>query len=148
MIAVIVCGIAVTAVLWAGGVVSAVLTGHPVPSRHPLGGLAAFAHAGDPSLGWHSPVGGPVVYWAAESVVVLAAAAIGVAGWRVFRSSHDRLQVDDPTRVVDLADRRQVASAVGSGSLLRQAGTLRPSLSRPEPRDVGFFLGRSRGAEC
>ena len=136
------------AVLYAGGVASALVSGHPVPHGHPLAELAAFAHAGDPSLAWHAPVGPPVVYWAVSAAVALAAAALVRFVWRLFRPAQRSAPGDDPTTIEGLADRRQVERAAGAAQLLAQAATLRPSVTKPVPRDVGLFLGTSRGVEC
>ena len=134
--------------LYAGGVASALVSGHPVPHGHPLAELAAFAHAGDPSLAWHAPVGPPVVYWAVSAAVALAAAALVRFVWRLFRPAQRSAPGDDPTTIEGLADRRQVERAAGAAQLLAQAATLRPSVTKPVPRDVGLFLGTSRGVEC
>ena len=53
----IVAGMLTVGILWAAGVASAVLSGHQVPHGRPFGELSAFAHAGDPSVGWDAPVG-------------------------------------------------------------------------------------------
>jgi type IV secretion system protein VirD4 len=132
--------------LWAAGVISARISGHRPPRRHPLGELAAFAHIGDPSAGWHEPVGPPAVYWSITAVMLALLAALAVASWRVFRSNpHD---ADDPKKFDGLAERREVKAAAGAKALLAHAAILRPSVSKPSPSDVGVRIGASRGMGC
>jgi type IV secretion system protein VirD4 len=145
----LVAGMVVTGVLWAAGALSARLSGHRVPHGHALGELAAFAHLGDPSLGWHAPVGPPGLYW---TVTAAGLALVGAAGWAVWRLWRSNGRATDPARhpeqIEGLAGRVEVKAAAGPKALLAQAGTLRPSLTRPEPRDVGWRLGTSRGVAC
>ena len=134
-------------VLWAAGVASARLSGHPTPHGHPYGALSAFVHFGDPSVAWHAPVGPAVVYWAVTSMTLALLGLLAALVWRLFRADQ-RKAMDDPTRIEGLADRRQVKAAAGPKALLARAGNLRPSLDRPSPGDVGYRLGSSRGVEC
>jgi type IV secretory pathway TraG/TraD family ATPase VirD4 len=140
-------GAAVTVgVLWAAGAFSAVLSGHRVPRGHPFGGLAAFAHAGNPSSGWGDPVGPSVLYWSVTTIVIAVLLASACVGWRRWHGVST--PSDDPSRVEGLADRRQVTAIAGTKALLARATTLRPSLTHASPVQVGYFLGRSRGVAC
>ncbi len=136
-------------VLWSAGTVSAVISGHRPPSGRPLGALAAFAHPGDPSLGWHAPVGPAILYW---TVTTLGVCLVGLAvwgAWRVFRPAPgDGWRSDDPSRLEGLADKAQVAAAAGPTALAAQARLLRPSVAKPSAGDVGWRVGRSRGVDC
>jgi type IV secretion system protein VirD4 len=140
-------GVGLAGVLWLGGAASARLSGHPVPHPSPIAGLFALAHPGNPSLAWHGPVGPVVLYWVITTVIfsLVMAAAAGV--WHLV-SKDRRKKVDDPTNTAGLADRHHVKSTAGSAALLARATTLRPSLSRPVPTDIGYSLGTSRGVEC
>jgi len=136
------------AVLWAGAVASAWVSGHKVPHAQVADGFVAFAHAADPSLAWHAPVGPAVLYWAL-SVLVVAAAGLGAYGfWRLLRSTATQTNSSDPLRADGLATRAEVRTAAGGKALLGRAITLRPSLARPRACDVGYRLGASRGVEC
>ncbi len=132
--------------LWSAGITSAWISGHPVP-RHPAGALTAFAHPGDPSAAWLAPVGPPVLYWGVLAAFVAALAAVVFLGWRAWRALATR-EKTDPTRLPGLASRREVVVAAGEKALLRKAATLRPSLTRPAAREVGYALGASRGMTC
>ena len=71
---------------------------------------------------------------------------MGLLLWRVFHRAGDR--AERPDRIEGLATRRQVAVAAGDRALLARASTLRPSIVRPHAADVGYCIGRSRGAAC
>src|SRR5579875_3358151 len=75
-------GTVTVGVLWAAGALSARLSGHRVPHGHPHGELAAFAHLGNPSAGWHAPVGPPLLYWTLTAAALVSASALGWLIWR------------------------------------------------------------------
>jgi type IV secretion system protein VirD4 len=140
-------GVGLGALLWGAGWLSAWLAGNRTPRGHPWAGLAAFAHAGDPSGAWASPVGPPAMYWSMVGMVVLVPVAIGIGIWRL--TGRGRRDPDeDPTRIEGLANRRQVERATGAKSLVRRSATLRPSLPSAKPDQVGYCLGSSRGTQC
>ena len=135
--------------LWLAGTASAVVSGHRAPHGHPLGELAAFAHVGDPSLGWHAPVGPAVLYWTVTTLTLTLLGFVVWGAWRIFRPARPGGRAsDDPTKLDGLADRAQVLAAAGPKALVAHAKVLRPSLEKPKPRDVGWYLGHSRGVEC
>ncbi len=139
--------VGVVGVLWLAGAASAWLSGHRVPRHEPFAGLTAFAHAGDPSLAWHGPVGPAVLYWSVTAAaVVLGVIAAGLGRQLVVGAA--RRNTDDPTRTKGLADRRQVKRAASTKALLARAATLRPSLTHPRPAQVGYRLGTAGGVEC
>lgn len=151
---VVVAGIVLYGVLWASGVLSALLSGHTVPSGHELAPVTAFGHGGDPSASWGSPVGPPVLYWGI-SVVLLG--VLGVAGWWTWRtfstvngSRHGsrNLSTDDPSHLEGIASRHEVRMGAGAKALVAQASVLRPSLSKPAVTDVGWQVGTSWGIGC
>ena len=140
-------GVAMGALLWGAGWLSAWIAGGPVPHGHPLAGLGAFAHPADPSTAWGSPVGPSGLYWAVVATVVLVPSALIVSVWRLaHRAGRDA--DEDPTRVEGLASRRQVERAAGAKALIARSATLRPSLNRPTPDQVGYCIGSSRGIQC
>ncbi len=139
-------GAAVLGVLYAGGVCAAIVSGHPVPHGHPLAGVSALGHAGDPSVAWHAPVGPAPVYWAVTAVLCVGAGLLARLAWRLFHPHAHR--ADDPAQIDGLANRVEVAAAASGVNLVAQAPTLRPSVERAKPNDVGWRLGTSRGVEC
>jgi type IV secretion system protein VirD4 len=140
-------GVAIVGVLWAGGALSARLSGRRVPAGRPWAGVAAFAHGGDPSAAWHAPVGSAPLYWSVTAVLILAAGGVVGGGWRLWRAAQ-RQANSDPSRVDGLADRHQVRAAAGAKTLTRRAATLRLSVDRPGPTDLGYYLGASKGVGC
>ena len=137
---------ALAGILWAAGAASARLSGNGVPRHQPFGGLAAFAHFTDPSAAWHSPVGPPAIYWTITGTAILLLAVLvwlGVWLWQHERSGADTAKY--PEQIEGLADRREVKASAGPKTLLAQAGTLRPSVTEPTPRDVGWQLGTAAG---
>ncbi len=140
-------GVALSAALWACGAVSARLSGHRVPAGRPWAGVAAFAHGSDPSVAWHAPVGSALLYWSVTAALILAVGGAVGFGWWLWRA-RDRQASADPTLVEGLADRRHVRAAAGSRSLSRRAATLRSSMDRPAPSDLGYYLGAAKGVGC
>ena len=140
-------GAGLVGVLWLAGVASARLSGQRIPHADAFAPLRAFGHPGDPSLAWHASVGPPPLYWGmtASFVTILVVALWG--GFRLFRGDPGR-SPSDPTKADGLAARRQVVAAAGPSALLARGRTLRPSVTRPRPRDIGYRLGSSRGVPC
>ncbi|HZC51166.1 MAG TPA: TraM recognition domain-containing protein [Mycobacterium sp.] len=139
--------VGVGAALWAGGALSALVCGHPVPGGHPLAGLLAFGEMGDPSAAWGFSVGPAFAYWVITLVVLASAITIVLLLSRVLTS----LGADASghgSRADGLAGRGQVRRAAGVRVLARKSDMLRPSLSRPRPTDVGYRLGRASGVAC
>jgi len=147
IIGAILAGGGVFGLLWAAGVTSALVTGHPVPHGHPAGAFTVFAHPGNPSAAWHAPVGPPVLYWTVLAAFLATMGAVSFFAWRAWRVLAAR-EKNDPTRMPGLASRREVVVAAGEKALLRKAATLRPSLTHPPASEVGYALGSSRGVTC
>jgi type IV secretion system protein VirD4 len=134
------------AVLWAGGIASAVITGHGVPHAPISSGLRMLAHPGDPSVAWRTSMPGPVAYWTATALLALAVLSVTVWVVRWWRRDNARRRTD-PRTASGLATRSEVAACASSKALLRNAPILRPSLTRPSPCDVGYRVGSSRGVD-
>ncbi len=148
MLALLLAGAALAAVTWLGGAGYLVLSGQSVPRGRLFAGLAALAHPLDPGRAWGSQGTSPALYWAASGLVFLVAAGAGWGALLLWRAHGPGATSDDPHRVPGLASHRQVRAAAGPKALLGKAPVLRPSLAKPQARDVGFRLGRSRGVEC
>ena len=140
-------GFGLGALLWGAGWLSAWMAGERAPHGHPWAGLAAFAHAGDPTAAWGSPVGGPVLYWTVVGAAVVLPLLTGAAIWWAVRRGPNHAD-EDPARIEGLASRRTVESAAGARSLVARTQTLRPSLEQAQPVQVGYYLGSSRGRAC
>ncbi len=134
--------------LYAAAAASAWLAGDHLPHAGLLAGFVAFAHLGDPSVAWGGPVGPAVLYWTVTAFAVVVAGFISYGGWRLWRSAASPARFIDPSHAEGLAARGEVRRAVGSKVLLARSATLRPSISRPRPGDVGYRLGTARGVGC
>ena len=135
------------AVLWGAGAASAWLAGHRVPHGKPLAGYAAFAHFGDPSRAWSAPVGPAILYWTITFLVVAVAGIACWGGWKLWHHEPSA-QGGDPALLDGMATASQVRRAAGAKVLLKRSATLRRSLRRPRPADVGYRLGSSRGVDA
>ena len=140
--------IVLTGTLWAGGALSALLFARPVTFRRPFAGVAAFAHPGDPAVAWHVPVGPPAAYWTCVVSTVAAAGALAWASWRFAGSAMSSGTATKVLRIEGLASISDARRAAGRRALLARSTTLRSSLVRPKPAEVGFLLGTSRGVAC
>jgi type IV secretory pathway TraG/TraD family ATPase VirD4 len=134
-------------VLAAGGLLSALLSGHGLATHHVARATTAFKNARDPSLAWKVPVGPAWLYWIVTAILLGGAAAVTIVAARFLRADA-RTKSDDPTRVAGLADRHEVLLAAGAKHLLTRGLILRPSLEKFKANDLGLFLGRSRNVEC
>jgi type IV secretory pathway TraG/TraD family ATPase VirD4 len=135
---------AVGGLLWAGGVLAALLTGHGVPHADATAGLRALAHPGDPARGWRTRMPGPLAYWTLTGLLLAAAGAgtvLIVVWWR--RPGQRRSR--DLSGTAGLARRSEVRAAASATAVQRRARTVRPSLARPRPEQVGYRVGTARG---
>ena len=133
--------------LAAGGLLSAFFSGHGFPTHYTRGAITAFAHAGDPSLAWNVPVGPAWLYWTMTTMVVTGG-IVGTVFAVQFVKHEGHRKAEDPTQLPGLADRRDVIFAAGAKHLLTRGPVLRPSIVKPVPNDLGFFLGTSRRSDC
>jgi type IV secretion system protein VirD4 len=139
--------VALGAVLWGAGVASAWLAGHRVPHGKPLAGYVAFGRFGDPGRAWSAPVGPAILYWTVTFVVLVMAGIVCWGGWKLWHYQPST-KAGDPALLDGMATASQVRRAAGAKSLLKRSATLRRSLLRPRPADVGCRLGSSRGVDC
>jgi len=133
--------------LVAGGLLAALLSGHGLPTKHLVGSVTALAHVDHPSEAWKVPVGPAWLYWTTTATVVVLGGVASVVVARGLRRDV-REQSDDPTRIAGLAERHEVVKSVGARHLVARGAILRPSMPKPRPSDLGFFLGTSRRVPC
>jgi type IV secretory pathway TraG/TraD family ATPase VirD4 len=144
---VVLCAATLMGVLWGGAILAALLTGHPLPRSGPATPLLALAHPTRLRHVWGQDVAPTRAYWGVT--IALAATAVGIAlAARHAVRHHQHARQTDPRRLEGIATRRDVARAAGHTTLLRKRATLRPSLTRAAPSDLGHRLGRSRGVDC
>lgn len=134
----------VALVLRGAGSVTAFLTGTNQPSGGPASGVRVLFHPGDPGAALDADGLNPIVYWIVTGLLLGLLVLLVLLVWvRVRRHVH---QIEtDPRRMAGIATRYDVATAASEKALLRRAGNLRPGLHDPNPQDVGYRLGTSKG---
>lgn len=136
---------ALAAMLRLAGTVAAWLTRSPKPTGGLEAGFRLLTDPTRPSAALGSPGMPAVAYWLILTVMVGLVAATAYAVWRLIASTKHRTS-HDPRRLGGVATARDVQAVASEKALLARGRTLRPSLSRPAPRDIGYLLGRSRGS--
>lgn len=134
----------IAAVLRLAGSVAAWLTGAAQPRGGWEAGSAVLSDPGDPANALGATGLSPWAYW---SVLLLMVAAVGAAAmvlWRRIGTFRQQTK-QDPRRLAGTATRHDVRAAASRKALLSRGSTLRLSLEHPEPSDIGYLLGRSRG---
>ena len=132
--------------LRAAGTVAAFLTGAAQPKAGITGGLAVLFDPANPDDALDADGLNPVAYWITLALMLALLGAAGAWAWTLWRR-HTRAVDVDPHHLAGTATSHEVATAASAKQLIRRATTLRPSLSDPEPRDVGFLLGQSRSKQ-
>ncbi|MFH5228055.1 type IV secretory system conjugative DNA transfer family protein [Antrihabitans spumae] len=136
----------VALILRAAGSVAAFLTGTAQPAAGPASGLGVLFNPGNPAAALDAAGLNPVVYWIVTALLLIGlCASVGWVWVRLCR--HTRKAETDPRRLAGTATGHEVKTTASGKALLRRAGTLRPSLDQPSPADVGYLLGRSKGAQ-
>jgi type IV secretion system protein VirD4 len=136
--------VALTALLRVAASLAAVLTGLPAPSGDLFAGAGVLRSPTRPGLAFGIPDLNPVLYWVLAVLLlalVTGAVVAAVWGWREVRDGMTTTH-DDRTGTGTRRDVRRHASAQ---ALLARAAALRPSLTAPDTRDVGYLLGTARG---
>ena len=134
----------IAAILRLAGSMAAWLSGAGRPTGGWEAGFRVLNHPADPATALGADGLAAWVYWLV--LVLMAATVIGAAlvlwrriGTMKHKTSHD------PGHLAGVATGRDVRAIASQKSLLARGRSLRPSLDKPEPSDVGYLLGRSRG---
>lgn len=135
---------AMALVLRAAGSMTAFVSGADQPTSGAASGLRVLAQPGSPGAALGAPDLSVVAYWSIVLLLVTAFGAMLWAAWRIIER-HRHRAAHDPHRIRGTATARDIDAVASEKALLRRAGTLRPSLTRPRAADVGYLLGRSRG---
>jgi len=135
---------AVAALLWLAGVVAAAVTGAAAPTSGIAGGFGVLTDLAAPgrALGTRDLSGW--AYWPTLAVMVGTLACAACAGWRFWNGARHKT-ARDPHRLAGIATSRDVVLVASEKALLKRAAMLRPSLTKPAARDVGYLLGEARG---
>lgn len=144
LIAVLVGTFGLALVLRAAGSVAAFLTRVSQPSEGITGGIGVLFDPTHPGRALGSDTLNPYVYWLIAGVMLAVLVLVLIWAWTRWRR-HSRNVDTDPRKLPGTATTYEVQATASSRALLRRAATLRPSLDRPAPSDVGYRLGQSRG---
>ena len=135
-----------TLILRAAGSIAAFITNAAQPDAGIAGGLGVLTHPGEPGTALGTKDLNAIVYWAVAAVLILGLGTLITWLWMLWHR-HTRKTETDPHWLAGTATAHEVALAASSRALLRRAGTLRPSIESPEPAEVGYRLGQSRGKD-
>jgi type IV secretion system protein VirD4 len=137
-------GMAAAVVLWLGACLAALVVGSDPPPLEATALGELLRQPSDPGTAWATRMPGSVLYWTITALpaITLAVAAGGL--WQMWHG-HERRARTDPRRLAGTATPGEVAGAAGSRAVRRRGVTVRPSVARPRPADVGYALGRCRG---
>lgn len=134
----------VAALLRLAGNVAAWLSGAEQPTGGWQAGSRVLTHPGDPASALGSADLAAWAYWLVLVVMVGAVVACTLALWRgIGAIKHQASR--NPRRLAGVATGRDVRAVASPKSVLARGRTLRPSLARPQPADIGYLLGRARG---
>ena len=133
-----------SAVLRFAANLAALVTGHAMPDGGPAAGLGVLTNPASPGRVLGAAGLNPFVYWLAVVVLLAAAGVLAWLVWRVATSLHT------PTAHGGndgLATARDLVRTASRRALLKRSTTLRPSLAKATPADVGYLLGHAHGRE-
>jgi type IV secretion system protein VirD4 len=133
-----------SAVLRFAANLAALVTGHAMPDGGPAAGLGVLTNPTSPGRVLGAAGLNPFVYWLAVVVLLAAAGVLAWLVWRVATSLHT------PTAHGGndgLATARDLVRTASRRALLKRSTTLRPSLAKATPADVGYLLGHAHGRE-
>ncbi len=136
----------VALILRASASLTAFLTGTPQPDAGPAAGLGVLFNPSDPASALAADGLNPFVYWGTTALLLSGLVTIGAWVWvRLRRRS--RKVARDPRRLAGTATAQEVTETASAKALLKRASTLRPSLTDPDPEDVGYLIGTARGKQ-
>ncbi|WP_034886638.1 type IV secretory system conjugative DNA transfer family protein [Bifidobacterium psychraerophilum] len=137
--------VAFTLVLRGAGSVAAWLSGTNQPTGGPASGIGVLLHPSNPGTALGAANLNPVIYWMVTGLMLTLIGAAAIFVWLRVRRFTSAMEAD-PRRMAGTATRHDIAQTASTKTLLKRAANLRPSLKSPKPEDVGYLLGRSKGA--
>lgn len=133
--------LAFAAILRTAGTVAAVLTGVGLPTGSLTTGLRILGRPLEPGVVLGTPQLNAYAYWAVALLLLLATGALALVSWQAVVRFRRRATNSH----AGTATAHDVAAAASQKALLKRSWTLRPSLTKPAPGDVGYVLGRAHG---
>ena len=132
--------------LGVAGEVAAFLAGEPGPRGGMASGPRVLTDPGHPGTALGTPGLSPSAYWLVVAAMLTLGGGAAWVAWSVISRLRHRSE-HDPHKIHGIATRRDIDLVASSRGLVRRGQTLRPSISRPRPEDVGYLLGHSCGRE-
>ncbi|MDI6910467.1 TraM recognition domain-containing protein [Nocardioides sp.] len=134
------------AALRLAGTLTAWATGAGQPTYGWASGLRVLADPDRPGNALGAPEMSPWVYWLVVVSLLAGVVCSALVVWRRLNGWREH-STRDPRRLAGIASSRDVRTTASKKVLLARGRTLRPSLDHPNAPDVGYLLGRARGAE-
>ncbi|MCF4123674.1 TraM recognition domain-containing protein [Antribacter sp. KLBMP9083] len=134
-----------SAVLRFAANVAALFTGHQMPDGDPATGLKALTDPTNPGEAFGADGLSPFVYWLAVAVMLASAVVVAWLAWRLVGGP--RTPSAHASSLAGLATTSDLARTASPQALVKRSGTLRPSLEKAAPADVGYLLGHARGRQ-
>jgi type IV secretory pathway TraG/TraD family ATPase VirD4 len=131
-------------ILRGAGTVTAWATGLPAPTGGIAASLGVFTHPLNPGLSLGTPGLNGVVYWTVVAVMLTAVILLTV--W-VAVTVRARSSDENPRKWYGTATAADIRRLASPKHLIKQAATLRPSLTQVKAADVGYLLGTARGRQ-
>lgn len=130
--------------LRAAGSIAAWVAGARQPAGSIAAGLSVLAHPSRPAVALRAQGLSPFAYWPVLASLLIAAGVIAYIAARLVRLRH---RGEDPRRRAGLAAAAQIGRVASESALRARGSMLRPSLSKPSARQVGYLLGTAKGRE-
>ncbi|KAE8763429.1 type IV secretory system conjugative DNA transfer family protein [Georgenia thermotolerans] len=127
------------------GTVAALLTRTAPPGGGAEAGVRVLLHPGDPASALDAPGLNRLVFWVVVGLMVVLLAVTVWVIWKLI--GFLRAPIKDARQVPGTATPREVVRIASAKAHLAKSKNLRPSLERPEPHEIGYFLGRCQGKE-
>jgi type IV secretion system protein VirD4 len=137
---------ALAGLLRLAGSAAAWMTGATGPQSGLEGGFRVLTQPSDPGSALESDGMNAWAYWIVLLLMVSTTVALGLWLWRQVAASRSK-SAHNPHRLAGIASSHEVKTVASKRALLSRGRTLRPSLDKPAPSEVGYLLGRSRGQE-
>lgn len=134
----------IAAILRLAGSVAAFISGASQPIGGWEAGFRVLSHPGDPAAALDAQGLATWVYWLVLILMVAGVVAAALVLWRRIGTLRHKT-THDPRRLAGVATGRDVRAVASHKALVARGRTLRPSLDKPEPAEIGYQLGRSRG---
>jgi type IV secretion system protein VirD4 len=134
----------IAAILRLAGSVAAFVSGSSQPRGGWEAGFRVLSRPGDPASALGADGLAAWVYWLVLVLMVAGVVAATLLLWRRIGAMKHKT-THDPRRLAGVATGHDVRVVASRKALLSRGRTLRPSLDKPEPSDIGYLLGRSRG---